>query len=65
MVDNPLLDFLMGGGLSAGGRARTARIQQGELSRDDPVTIDGKLYGQDFDELKAGIHVFIHSFQYT
>jgi len=54
MVDNPLLDFLMGGGLSAGGRARTARIQQGELSRDDPVTLDGKLYGQDFDELKAG-----------
>ena len=22
--------------------------------RDDPVWVDGKLYGQDFDELKAG-----------
>ena len=23
------------------------------LSRDDPVVVDGKLYGQDFDEIKA------------
>jgi len=52
-VDSPLLDFFLGGGLSAGGRARTARIQQGELDRDDPVVVDGKLYGQDFDEIKA------------
>jgi len=52
-VDSPLLDFFLGGGLSNGGRQRTARIQQGEIDRDDPVVVDGKLYGQDFDDLKA------------
>jgi len=52
-VDSPLLDFFLGGGMSAGGRQRTARIQQGEIDRDDPVVVDGKLYGQDFDEIKA------------
>ena len=24
------------------------------LNRNDPVTVDGRLYGQDFDQLKAG-----------
>jgi len=53
-VNNPILDFLMGGGgLSVGGRQRSQRIQRGELSRDDPVVVDGCLYGQNFDELKA------------
>ena len=53
-VNNPILDFLMGGGgLSVGGRQRSQRIQRGELARDDPVVVDGCLYGQNFDELKA------------
>jgi calpain len=53
-VNSPLLDFFLGGGLSNGGRQRSARIMEGEIDRDDPVVVDGKLYGQDFDEIKAG-----------
>jgi len=52
-VDNPILDFFLGGGLSSGGRARSAKIRSGAISRDDPVTVDGKLYGQDFEQLRA------------
>ena len=53
-VNNPILDFLMGGGgQSVGGRQRSQRVQRGEISRDDPVVVDGHLYGQDFDEIKA------------
>ena len=56
-VNNPLLDFLLGGGdisgLSVGGRQRNMRIQAGDASRSDPVVIDGCLYGQRFDEIKA------------
>ena len=40
-------------GLSVGGRQRNARIQNGEMSRSDPVVVDGCLYGQNFDEIKA------------
>jgi len=57
-VNNPFLDFLLSGGdvsgISVGGRRRNARIQSGETSRsDDPVVVDGFLYGQNFDEIKA------------
>lgn len=51
-VDSPLLDFFLGGGLSSGGRQRNARIQSGEVDRDDPVVENGKLYGQDFEQLR-------------
>ena len=30
-----------------------ARIQSGEADRSDPVVVDGCLYGQKFDEIKA------------
>ena len=40
-------------GLSIGGRQRNARIQNGEMSRSDPTVVDGCLYGQNFDEIKA------------
>jgi len=49
----PLLDFFLGGGLSQGGRQRSQRILSGDLPRDDPVVVDGCLYGQNFDDLKA------------
>ena len=56
-VNNPLLDFILGGGdisgLSVGGRQRNMRIQAGDMSRSDPVVIDGCLYGQNFDDIKA------------
>ena len=56
-VNNPFLDFLMSGGnldgLSVGGRQRNARINAGDMSRSDPVVVDGCLYGQNFDEIKA------------
>jgi len=56
-VNNPLLDFLLNGGdtsgLSVGGRQRNMRIQSGEADRSDPVVVDGCLYGQKFDEIKA------------
>ena len=29
------------------------RIQSGEMDRSDPVVVDGCLYGQKFDEIKA------------
>ena len=29
------------------------RIQSGEADRSDPVVVDGCLYGQKFDEIKA------------
>jgi len=57
-VNNPFLNFILGGGdisgLSIGGRQRNARIQNGEMSRSDPTVVDGCLYGQNFDEIKAG-----------
>ena len=53
-VNNPLLNFLMEGGdlsgLSVGGRQRSARLQSGE---EDPVVLDGSLYGQNFQEIRA------------
>ena len=56
-VNNPLLDFILGGGdisgLSVGGRQRNMRIQAGDMSRSDPVVIDGCLYGRNFDDIKA------------
>jgi len=51
-VDSPLLDFFLGGGLSAGGRARNSRVQSGEISSDDPVVENGMLYGQDFEQIR-------------
>lgn len=52
-VDNPLLDFFLGGGLSQGGRQRSQRIQSGELPRGTKKIEDGCLYGQNFEELRA------------
>jgi calpain len=52
-VDSPLLDFFLGGGLSSGGRQRSKRVQQGEIDRNDPVVENGRLYGQDFSDLRA------------
>ena len=52
-VDNPLLDFFLGAGLSAGGRQRSKAIRDGTLARDNPTFSDGKLYGQDFQLIKA------------
>jgi len=49
----PLLDFFLGGGRSQGGRQRSQRILSGDLPRNDPVVVDGCLYGQKFHELKA------------
>ena len=48
-VNNPLLNFLRDGGdlsgLSVGGRQRSA---------EDPVVVEGSLYGQNFEEIRAG-----------
>ena len=53
-VNNPLLDFIMGGGdlsgLSVGGRQRSARVRDGD---DDPVVVEGSLYGQNFEEIRS------------
>jgi len=52
-VDNPLLDFFLGGGLSQGGRERSQRIHSGELPRSTPNVEDGCLYGQNFEDIRA------------
>lgn len=52
-VDSPLLDFFLGGGLSQGGRQRSQRIQSGELPRSEPEVVEGCLYGQKFEEIRA------------
>ena len=51
-VDNPLLDFFLGAGQSAGGRQRSQAIREGRLASNDPTVTDGKLYGQDFQQIK-------------
>eukprot|EP00096_Caligus_rogercresseyi_P013854 TRINITY_DN6450_c0_g1_i1.p1 TRINITY_DN6450_c0_g1~~TRINITY_DN6450_c0_g1_i1.p1 ORF type:complete len:564 (-),score=220.83 TRINITY_DN6450_c0_g1_i1:214-1905(-) len=43
---------LLGNILAGGGRERQGRIAGGSLNRNDPVVEDGKLYGQDFNEIK-------------
>jgi len=52
-VDNPLLDFFLGGGLSQGGRERSQRIRSGDLPSSTPNVVDGCLYGQNFEEIRA------------
>ena len=53
-VNNPLLNFIMGGGdlsgLSVGGRQRSARVREGDT---DPVVLEGRLYGQDFEDIRS------------
>ena len=36
-----------------GGRQRSQRIRAGELPRNDPTVVDGCLYGQNFEEIRA------------
>jgi len=52
-VEGPLLDFFLGGGASKGGRQRSQRIREGALSRSEPTVVDGALYGQNFEEIRA------------
>jgi len=52
-VEGPLMDFFLGGGQSQGGRQRSQRIRAGELPRNDPTVVDGCLYGQNFEEIRA------------
>ena len=42
-----------------------ARIQSGEADRSDPVVVDGCLYGQKFDEIKAACLEVISNFVKT
>jgi len=48
-----VLDFFLGGGQSRGGRQRSSRIRSGDLDQSQPVAVDGCLYGQKFEELRA------------
>lgn len=54
-VDSPLLNFFLSalGGQGSAAQSRGQRFEQGGSARDDPVVVDGKLYGQDFHELRA------------
>jgi len=51
-VDNPWLNFFLGGGPSRGGRQRSRRIESGELPVGTKAVENGCLYGQNFEEIR-------------
>jgi len=51
-VDNPWLNFFLGGGPSRGGRQRSQRIESGELPVGTKAVENGCLYGQNFEEIR-------------